>query len=110
MSLVDQQTHGQHPGSQRSRRFPFERVSAADMTGDGGVLIAGGTTASLTAGNGEQSALLYFLLTPKEAGVVEAGGLEERSSSRGTEGSNPSPSSGESTANLRCRQRARRDI
>jgi len=31
------------------------------------VLIAGGRTASLTAGNGEQSTLLYFLLVPKEA-------------------------------------------
>jgi hypothetical protein len=31
------------------------------------VLIAGGTTAALTAGNGEQSALLFFLLAPKEA-------------------------------------------
>jgi quercetin dioxygenase-like cupin family protein len=32
-----------------------------------GVLIAGGTTASLTAGNGEPSTLLYFLVAPKEA-------------------------------------------
>ena len=40
---------------------------AKTITGGGGVLIAGGTTASLTAGNGEQSTLLYFLLAPKEA-------------------------------------------
>jgi len=31
------------------------------ITGGGGVLIAGGTTPSLTAGNGEPSTLLYFL-------------------------------------------------
>ena len=31
------------------------------------MLIAGGTTASLTAGNGAQSTLLHFLLAPKEA-------------------------------------------
>lgn len=37
------------------------------ITGGGGVLIAGGTTPSLTAGNGEPSTLLYFLLAPKEA-------------------------------------------
>ena len=37
------------------------------ITGGGGVLIVGGTTASLTAGNGEPSTLLYFLLVPKEA-------------------------------------------
>jgi hypothetical protein len=37
------------------------------ITGDGGVLIAGGTTPSLTAGNGEPSTLLYFLLAPREA-------------------------------------------
>ena len=30
-------------------------------------MIVGGTTVSLTAGNGEQSTLLYFLLVPKEA-------------------------------------------
>src|SRR5271170_2013597 len=36
------------------------------ITGGEGVLIAGGTSASLTAGNGE-STLLYFLLVPKEA-------------------------------------------
>jgi hypothetical protein len=39
-------------------------VSAGEpktITGGGGVLTAGGTTASLTAGNGEQSTLLYFL-------------------------------------------------
>ena len=30
-------------------------------------MIVGGTTVSLTAGNGEQSSLLYFLLVPKEA-------------------------------------------
>jgi len=40
---------------------------AKTITGGGGALIAGGTTASLTAGNGEHSALLYFLLAPKEA-------------------------------------------
>ena len=40
---------------------------AKTITGGGGALIAGGMTASLTAGNGEQSALLYFLLAPKEA-------------------------------------------
>jgi len=40
---------------------------AKTITGGGGVLIASGTIASLTAGNGEQSALLYFLLAPKEA-------------------------------------------
>ena len=37
------------------------------ITGGGGVMIVGGTTVSLTAGNGEQSTLLYFLLVPKEA-------------------------------------------
>jgi hypothetical protein len=45
-------------------------VSAGEtktITGGGGVLIASGTIASLTAGIGEQSALLYFLLAPKEA-------------------------------------------
>lgn len=31
------------------------------------MLIVGGTTACSTAGNGEQSTLLYFLLVPKEA-------------------------------------------
>ena len=41
--------------------------TAKKITGGGGVLIAGGTTASLTAGNGEPSTLLYFLLAPKEA-------------------------------------------
>jgi quercetin dioxygenase-like cupin family protein len=40
---------------------------AKTITGGGGVAIAGGMTASLTAGNDEQSALLYFLLAPKEA-------------------------------------------
>ena len=40
---------------------------AKKITAGGGVLIAGGTTASLTAGNGEPSTLLYFLLVPKEA-------------------------------------------
>ncbi|HEY6293697.1 MAG TPA: cupin domain-containing protein [Terriglobia bacterium] len=40
---------------------------AMKITGGGGVLIGGGTTASLTAGNGEPSTLLYFLLAPKEA-------------------------------------------
>jgi mannose-6-phosphate isomerase-like protein (cupin superfamily) len=45
-------------------------VSAGEpktITGGGGVLIADRTTPSLTAGNGEPSTLLYFLLTPKEA-------------------------------------------
>jgi len=37
------------------------------ITGGEGVLIAGGTSASLTAGNGEPSTLLYFLLVPKDA-------------------------------------------
>jgi quercetin dioxygenase-like cupin family protein len=37
------------------------------ITGGGGLLIAGGTTGSLTAGKGEQSTLLYFLLVPKGA-------------------------------------------
>ena len=37
------------------------------ITAGEGVLIAGGTTASLTAGNGEPSTLLYFLLAPKDA-------------------------------------------
>ena len=40
---------------------------AKKITAGGGALIAGGTTASLTAGNGEPSTLLYFLLVPKEA-------------------------------------------
>ena len=40
---------------------------AKKITAGGGALIAGGTTASLTAGNGEPSTLLYFLLAPKEA-------------------------------------------
>ena len=39
---------------------------AKKITGGGGVLIAGRTTSSLTAGNGEPSTLLYFLLTPKD--------------------------------------------
>jgi quercetin dioxygenase-like cupin family protein len=50
--------------------FGSTEVSAGEaktITGGGGVLIASGTIASLTAGNGEQSALLYFLLAPKEA-------------------------------------------
>jgi len=45
-------------------------VSAGEpktITGGAGVLIADGTTASLTAGNGEPSILLYFLLVPQEA-------------------------------------------
>jgi quercetin dioxygenase-like cupin family protein len=45
-------------------------VSAGEpktITGGAGVLIAGGTSASLTAGSGEQSTLLYFLLVPQEA-------------------------------------------
>ena len=42
--------------------------TAKTITGGGGVLIGGGTsTPSLTAGNGEPSTLLYFLLVPKEA-------------------------------------------
>jgi len=40
---------------------------AKTITSGGGVLIAGGTTAALTAGNGVQSTLLFFLLAPKEA-------------------------------------------
>jgi quercetin dioxygenase-like cupin family protein len=40
---------------------------AKTITSGGGVPIAGGTTAALTAGNGEQSILLFFLLAPKEA-------------------------------------------
>jgi quercetin dioxygenase-like cupin family protein len=40
--------------------------TAKTITGGGGVLIAGGTTASLTAGNAEPSTLLYFLLAPKD--------------------------------------------
>jgi quercetin dioxygenase-like cupin family protein len=39
---------------------------AKKITAGGGALIAG-TTASLTAGNGEPSTLLYFLLAPKDA-------------------------------------------
>jgi quercetin dioxygenase-like cupin family protein len=39
---------------------------AKKITGGGGVLIAGGTTMSLTAGDGEPSTLLYFLLAPKD--------------------------------------------
>jgi quercetin dioxygenase-like cupin family protein len=45
-------------------------VSAGEpktITTGGGVLTAGETTASLTAGSGEQSTLLYFLLVPQEA-------------------------------------------
>jgi len=41
--------------------------TAKTITGGEGVLIAGGTSASLTAGNGEPSTLLYFLLVPKDA-------------------------------------------
>jgi len=40
---------------------------AKTIKGGEGVLIAGGTTASLTAGSSEPSTLLYFLLAPKEA-------------------------------------------
>ena len=40
---------------------------AKKITAGGGALIAGGTNASLTAGNGEPSTLLYFLLVPKDA-------------------------------------------
>ena len=46
------------------------KVSAGEpktITGGGGVLTAGETNASLAAGNGEQSTLLYFLLVPREA-------------------------------------------
>jgi quercetin dioxygenase-like cupin family protein len=45
-------------------------VSAGEpktITGGAGVLTGGATTASLTAGSGEQSTLLYFLLVPQEA-------------------------------------------
>jgi hypothetical protein len=38
---------------------------AKKITAGGGALIAGGTSASLTAGNAEPSTLLYFLLVPK---------------------------------------------
>ena len=41
--------------------------TAKKITGGGGVLIAAGTSASLTAGNGEPSTLLYFLLVAKDA-------------------------------------------
>jgi quercetin dioxygenase-like cupin family protein len=41
--------------------------AAKTITRGGGVLIAGGTTVSFTAGNGEPSTLLYFLLVPKDA-------------------------------------------
>jgi quercetin dioxygenase-like cupin family protein len=40
--------------------------TAKTITSGGGVLIDGGTTVSLTAGNGEPSTLLYFLLAPKD--------------------------------------------
>lgn len=40
---------------------------ANKITEGEGVLIADGTTVSLTAGEGEQSTLLHFLLAPKEA-------------------------------------------
>ena len=40
--------------------------TAKKITRGEGVLIAGGTTASLTAGNGEPSTLLYFVLVPKD--------------------------------------------
>jgi quercetin dioxygenase-like cupin family protein len=39
---------------------------AKKITSGGGALIAGGTSASLTAGNGEPSTLLYFLLVAKD--------------------------------------------
>ena len=45
-------------------------VSAGEpktITGGEGVITAGKTMASLTAGSGEQSILLYFLLVPQEA-------------------------------------------
>jgi mannose-6-phosphate isomerase-like protein (cupin superfamily) len=51
----------------RDALFLVDAAEAKTITGGGGVLIASGTIASLTAGNGEQSALLYFLLAPKEA-------------------------------------------
>ena len=41
-------------------------TEATTITGGGGMLIAGGTAASLTAGDGEQSTLLYFELTSEE--------------------------------------------
>jgi quercetin dioxygenase-like cupin family protein len=37
------------------------------ITAGAGALIAGGTSASLTAGNGDPSTLLYFLLAPNDA-------------------------------------------
>ena len=37
------------------------------ITAGAGALIAGGTSASMTAGTGEPSTLLYFLLAPKDA-------------------------------------------
>jgi len=39
---------------------------AKKITSGAGALIAGGTSTSLTAGNGEPSTLLYFLLVPKD--------------------------------------------
>ena len=52
---------------QLSGSTEFSAGEPKTITGGGGVLIAGGTTPSLTAGNGEPSTLLYFLLAPKEA-------------------------------------------
>jgi quercetin dioxygenase-like cupin family protein len=40
---------------------------AKKITAGAGELIAGGTSASMTAGTGEPSTLLYFLLAPKDA-------------------------------------------
>ena len=40
---------------------------AKRIAAGGGALIAGGASASLTAGDGEPSTLLYFLLAPKDA-------------------------------------------
>ena len=40
---------------------------AKKITAGGGALIAGGTSVSLTAGNGGPSTLLYFLLASKDA-------------------------------------------
>jgi quercetin dioxygenase-like cupin family protein len=52
---------------QLSGSTEFSAGEPKTITGGGGVLIAGGTTPSLTAGNGEASTLLYFLLAPQEA-------------------------------------------
>ncbi len=52
---------------QLSGSTEFSAGEPKTITGGGGLLIAGGTTPSLTAGNGEPSTLLDFLLAPKEA-------------------------------------------